>query len=89
MNLPEKIKELRKQYDLSQEQLADKIGVSTQAITKWETGGGLPDIENLVSIAALFNIAIDELLSAEKLKEHPDFLLNESVTEYDIDLAKL
>jgi len=88
MNLPARIRGLRKQYDLSQEQLADKIGVSRQAITKWETGGGLPDIENLISIAALFNVAIDELLSSEKLKDSPDLFLNESVTEYDIDLAK-
>ncbi len=88
VNLPEKIKGLRRQYNLSQEQIADKIGVSRQAITKWETGGGLPDIENLISIAALFNVSVDELLSAEKLREHSDFFLNESVTEYDIDLSK-
>ena len=88
MNLSEKIKELRKQYNLSQEQLADKIGVSRQAITKWETGGGLPDIENIILIAALFNISVDELLSAEKPKSHPNFFINESVTEYDIDFAK-
>lgn len=88
MNLSEKIKELRKQYKLSQEQLADKIGVSRQAITKWETGGGLPDVENILSIAALFNISVDELLSAEKSECHPDFFINESVTEYDIDFAK-
>lgn len=88
VNLSEKIKELRKQYNLSQEQLAGKIGVSRQAITKWETGGGLPDIENILSIAALFNTSVDELLSAEKLKGRSGFFICESVTEYDIDLAK-
>ena len=43
-----RIKGLRKEAGLSQEQLAEKIGVSRQAVTKWETGLGLPDLDNLV-----------------------------------------
>ena len=47
MNVGEKIKALRQQNGLSQEGLANKLGVSRQAITKWETNRGVPDIENL------------------------------------------
>ena len=44
MNFADKLKELRKQKGISQEQLAEKIYVSRQAITKWESGNGIPDI---------------------------------------------
>lgn len=88
MTLGEKLKSIRKQSGMSQEKLAEKIGVSRQAITKWETGAGIPDIENMVAISSLFNISIDELLSNEKSKTRPVDFLFESVTEYDIDEPK-
>ncbi len=66
MTLGEKIKDLRKKTNISQEQLAEKLGVSRQAVTKWERDLGLPDIENLKAIATLFNISIDELLDYKK-----------------------
>lgn len=49
--------------------MAEKIGVSRQAITKWENGTGTPDIANLMAIADLFQISVDELLSNEKSRE--------------------
>ena len=88
MTFAEKLKSLRRQSGMSQEKLAEKLGVSRQAITKWETDGGIPDIENIMAISGLFNISIDELLSNEKgVKNQTDFLF-ESVMEYDIDEAK-
>ena len=66
MTLGEKIKRLRKETGISQEELADKVGVSRQTITKWESNLGLPDIENLKSLAVLFNISTDELLDHKK-----------------------
>ena len=84
MNFSEKLRALRKQFKFSQEQLAEKIGVSRQAITKWETDGGLPDIENLMAIAALFSVSMDELMSGEKLVRAVSDYAYESVTEYDI-----
>ena len=84
MSFAEKLKTLRKQIKFSQEQLAERINVSRQAITKWETDGGLPDIENLMAIGALFSISMDELLSDEKLIRTPLDYAYESVTEYDI-----
>ena len=62
----EKLKMLRKGSKMTQEQLAEKLNVSRQAITKWETGDGVPDIENLKQISKVFNITIDELVKEEK-----------------------
>ena len=90
MTFAENLKMLRKQAGMSQEQLAEKIGVSRQAVTKWETGAGIPDIENIMAISTLFNISIDDLLSNESgSKKLPETeYLYESVTEYDIDESK-
>lgn len=84
-----RIRELRQQAKLSQEMMAEKIGVSRQAITKWETGLGVPDIENLVAIADLFKLSLDELMGRDIEHETlaKDYLY-ESVTEYDIDGKK-
>ena len=84
-----RIRELRKQAKLSQEMMAEKIGVSRQAITKWETGLGVPDIENLIAIADLFKLSLDELMGRDIEHETlaKDYLY-ESVTEYDIDGKK-
>lgn len=88
MTFAEKLKTIRKQAGMSQEQLAEKLNVSRQAITKWETDAGIPDIENIMAISALFDISIDELLSNEKgAKAKTDYLF-ESITEYDIDEPK-
>ena len=54
MKLSEKIKTYRKTFGLSQEQLAEKLNVSRQVITKWETEGGLPEISNLKSTSRTF-----------------------------------
>lgn len=88
MTFAEKLKCIRKQSGLSQEQLAEKLGVSRQAVTKWETDAGIPDIENIMAISALFDISIDELLSNEKGAKKTTEYLFESVTEYDIDEPK-
>lgn len=63
LTLGEKIKEFRKRAGLSQEQLADKLSVSRQAITKWENDRGMPDINNLQCIANLFDVSIDSLVN--------------------------
>ena len=88
MTFAEKLKSIRKQAGMSQEQLAEKLGVSRQAVTKWETDTGIPDIENIMAISALFDISIDELLSNERVAKKPADYLYESITEYDIDEPK-
>ena len=88
MTFAEKLKDIRKQTGTSQEKLAEKLGVSRQAVTKWETGSGIPDIENIIAVSALFNISIDELLGNEKAHKKTSDYLFESITEYDIDEPK-
>ena len=62
MSLGEKIRAMRQQASLSQEQLAEKLNVSRQAITKWETGKGIPDIANLIAISDEFDLSLDQLI---------------------------
>ena len=62
MSIGEKLKEGRKKAGLSQEQLSEKLCVSRQAITKWESNRGMPDIENIQNISKLFGVSIDYLL---------------------------
>ena len=88
MTFAEKLRTLRKQAGLSQEGLAEKLSVSRHAITKWETDMGMPDVENIMAISALFGVSIDELLSNEKGARTKAEYLFESVTEYDIDEPK-
>ena len=59
MNLGEKIKERRKQAGLSQEQLAEQLGVSRQAISKWESGKAVPETDTLISISKYFDVSLD------------------------------
>ena len=66
MQFNEKLKMLRKEQGFTQESLADKLNVSRKAITKWESGDGIPDIENLKQISILFNTTIDELVKEDK-----------------------
>lgn len=62
MNLGKKIAELRKKNNLSQEELAEKVGVARQTISKWEIGDTTPDINQVKIISKIFNISIDELV---------------------------
>lgn len=84
MLFAEKLKDLRKKSGMSQEKLAEKIGVSRQAVTKWENDTGVPDIANLKAVSELFGVSIDELLSDEKGSSDRGDYVFESVTEYDI-----
>ena len=51
MTFAENLKNVRKQAGMSQEQLAERLGVSRQAVTKWETEEGIPDVENIFAIS--------------------------------------
>ena len=67
MEFHEKLQELRKSRNLTQEELAEELYVSRTAISKWESGRGYPSIDSLKAIAGFFFISIDELLSAGAL----------------------
>ena len=88
MTFGEKLRETRKAAGFSQEELAEKLNVSRQAITKWESDTGLPDISNIMTISKLFSIPVDDLISEEKTAVRVKSRLYESVTEYDIDGKK-
>ncbi len=62
MEFNNKLYELRKQKGLSQEELAGRLNVSRQTISKWEVGESAPDMDNLVSISELFGVSLDELV---------------------------
>ena len=85
MDFNEKLREYRTQSGLSQGKLAETLNVSRQAITKWESGNGMPDISNLKALSAVFNVSVDELLSEEAVKPRYPY---ESIVEYDIDEIK-
>ena len=62
MNLADRIQDLRKRRGLSQEELADKLGVSRQAVSKWESGQSTPDIERIILMSEFFEVTTDYLL---------------------------
>ena len=69
MTLGEKIYELRTQHNLSQGDLANKLDVSRQSISKWENGNSTPDLEKIVKLAEIFNVSLDELIKNEEKDE--------------------
>jgi len=66
MNFQERIQQIRKEKGFSQEDLAEKIGISRQAVAKWEAGLTYPEVDNLIAISSLFKISIDSLLKSEQ-----------------------
>lgn len=75
MNFNEKLKQERKKLNLSQEDLANKINISRQSISKWELGKGYPNLETLIELSEIFDITVDELLKGD------DFLKDKIVED--------
>lgn len=69
MNLSKKIYELRKAKGMSQEQLAEKINVSRQSISKWESGESAPELERLIELSRVFDVSTDYLLLPSEVDE--------------------
>ncbi len=67
MEFNEKLQQLRKNKNMTQDELAEALYVSRAAVSKWESGRGLPSIDSLKDISEFFSVSIDELLSGEKL----------------------
>lgn len=66
MEIEKKLKDVRMQAGLTQEQVAEKIMVSRQTVSNWENGKSLPDIVSIMSLSDLYQISIDELLKGDK-----------------------
>ena len=81
MRVGDKIKALRKAKKLTQEQLAEYLNVSSQAVSKWETGASSPDIDMLPRLAVFFQTSLDELFDFDrrKIAEEVDALVAQSV----------
>ena len=65
MNLKENLKRIRKENNLSQEQLADKLNVSRQSVSKWESGTSYPEMDKMIQLCRMFDLNIDELLNQD------------------------
>ncbi len=95
MLFSEKLKLLRTKNNLTQEELAEKLNVSRQAITKWESGDGIPDVDNLKSLSILFNVTIDELVKEDKtVRVKGKYLYKEELDidhtkHFDIEISKI
>lgn len=62
MNIAERLQELRKNAGYSQEQVAEMLGLSRQAVSKWESGQGKPEIDNIVKLTEIYNVSADYIL---------------------------
>lgn len=78
MEFNNKLYSLRKQKGLSQEELANRLNVSRQTISKWEVGDSTPDMEKLIAISDLFEISLDELVTGK-----PAAFTKESIAEIE------
>lgn len=74
--LEKKLQILRKRNGLSQEGLAEKLGISRQAVSKWESGQSIPDLNKLIKLSELYNVTIDSLV-----KDNDEFDILENCNE--------
>lgn len=78
IEIADRLVKLRKKYGYSQEELADKLGLSRQAVSKWERAEASPDTDNLICLAKLYGVSLDELLATE---EDIDTIVEEQVKD--------
>ena len=78
IEIADRLVKLRKKYGYSQEELADKLGLSRQAVSKWERAEASPDTDNLICLAKLYGVSLDELLATD---EDLDTIVQEQVKE--------
>lgn len=62
MEISERLQQLRKKENYSQEKLAELLGISRQAVSKWESGQGCPDIDNIIKLTEIYHVSADYLL---------------------------
>ena len=85
MTLGERLTELRKKANLSQEDIAEKIGVSRQTVSKWELDQSLPDFDKILPLCKLYNITSDELLTGRKTDSNNDNMEYNLMTDEEIN----
>ena len=82
MEFQQRLYELRKRSGLSQEGLADLLGVSRQAVQKWEAGTSRPDLDNLAALARYFNVSLDYLVTGQEARLEPELATTTIVNNY-------
>lgn len=82
MEFQQRLYELRKQSGLSQEGLADLLGVSRQAVQKWEAGTSRPDLDNLAALGRYFNVSLDYLVTGQEAQVSPSQVTTTIVNNY-------
>ena len=87
MTLGEKLSKLRKEYNYTQEQLADILGVSRQSISKWESDIAYPETDKLVKIGKLFECSMDYLLNEDISYNQPKKKARGRGSEYSLTNA--
>ena len=87
MEINEKIYSLRKEHNLSQEELANKLNVSRQTVSKWEVGESKPDFDKIVPLCEIFEISTEELLRDRKIIEGETVINNDEEVE-KVDVIK-
>ena len=75
------LQELRKEKELTQEQLAEQLGVARRTVSRWETGNNMPDLDILVELSDLYSVDLREILSGERKSENMDQELKETVLQ--------
>ncbi len=75
------LQELRKEKSMTQEQLAEKLGVARRTVSRWETGNNLPDLDILVELSDLYSVDLREIISGERKSERMDQELKETVLQ--------
>ena len=81
IKLADRLVELRKEHKLSQEALAEKLGLSRQSISKWERAEASPDTDNLIALAEVYGITLDQLLGNEETTDTTTKASTETVEE--------
>ena len=81
IKLANRLVELRKANGLSQEALAEKLGLSRQSISKWERAEASPDTDNLIALAEIYGLTLDQLLGNSEIKEEPKSVEEPSESE--------
>lgn len=98
LQIANRLLQLRKERGLSQEELADQLGISRQAVSKWERAEASPDTDNLICLAKLYNVSLDfllqtedslETIKTEQIKEEAKIIVDEDVEDEDAKKPKV
>ncbi len=77
MTLGQRLQKARKESGLSQEELAEQLGVSRQAVSKWENDSGYPEMEKMIRLSQIYQVSLDYLVGNGQEQEHTDETLQQ------------